>query len=119
MKNRFILFQRSGIFYCEATGTGKQTSLRTRDKAGAVRLVHVKNEATHQPAMNLQIAQVYLEHGDPALATRSFNVPGGNWSVMPSASWWTDVAALGAAVTVGRIPPETASVRRSEWIFIR
>ena len=68
MKHRFILFQRSGIFYCEDTSTGKQTSLRTRDRADAQRLLAAKNEAAHQPAMNLQIAQVYLQHGDPALA---------------------------------------------------
>ncbi|MEI2725039.1 MAG: hypothetical protein V9H26_16430 [Verrucomicrobiota bacterium] len=37
-----------------------------------MRLLHVKNEAVHQPAMNLQIAQVYLQHGDPALATRTW-----------------------------------------------
>jgi integrase len=72
MRQRFILFQRTGIFYCEDTGTGKQMSLRTRDRADAVRLLHVKNEAAHQPAMNLQIAQVYLQHGDPALATRTW-----------------------------------------------
>src|SRR6202035_4593858 len=66
------LFQRSGIFYCEDTGTGKQTSLRTRERDDAKRLLHVKNEAAHQPAMNLQIAQVYLQHGDPALATRTW-----------------------------------------------
>ena len=72
MKNRFILFLRSGIFYCEDTSTGKQTSLRTRERTDAERLLHVKNEAVHQPAMNLQIAQVYLQHGDPALATRTW-----------------------------------------------
>jgi integrase len=72
MKNRFNLFQRAGIYYCEDTTTGKQTSLRTRDKADALRLLNVKNEAAHQPAMNLQIAQVYLQHGDPAMATRSW-----------------------------------------------
>jgi len=74
MKNRFIMFQRSGVFYCEDTTTGKQTSLRTREKADAVRLLHVKNEATHQPAMNLQIAQVYLQHGDPAMSTRTWQM---------------------------------------------
>jgi integrase len=72
MKNRFILFQRSGVFYCEDTTTGKQSSLRTKVKADAVRLLHVKNEAAHQPAMNLQIAQVYLHHSDPALAARTW-----------------------------------------------
>jgi hypothetical protein len=72
MKHRFILFQRSGIYYCEDTGTGKQASLRTRDRADAQRLLNARNEASHQPAMNLQIAQVYLQHGDPALATRTW-----------------------------------------------
>lgn len=72
MRNRFILFKRSGIFYCEDTTTGKQTSLRTRDRADAERLLHVKNEALHQSGMNLQIAQIYLQHADPALATRTW-----------------------------------------------
>jgi integrase len=73
MKNRFILFQRGDVYYCEDTATGKQTSLRTKNKADAVRLLHVKNEALHQPAMNLQIAQVYLQHSDPALSARTWH----------------------------------------------
>jgi hypothetical protein len=72
MKYRFILFQRSGVYYSEDTATGKQSSLRTRDKADALRLLQVKNEATRQPAMNLQIAQIYLQHGDPALSARTW-----------------------------------------------
>ena len=72
MKHQFILFQRAGIFYCEDTGTGKQTSLRTRDRDQAQRLLNAKNEALRQPAMNLQIAQVYLHHSDPALASRTW-----------------------------------------------
>jgi hypothetical protein len=31
--------------------------------------LNTKNEATRQPAMNLQIAQVYLQHADPTLAS--------------------------------------------------
>ncbi|MEI6078409.1 MAG: tyrosine-type recombinase/integrase [Verrucomicrobiota bacterium] len=72
MKNRYILFQRSGVFYTEDTTTGKQASLRTKDKADALRLLNAKNEAGHQSAMNLQIAQVYLQHGDPTLAARTW-----------------------------------------------
>ena len=72
MKQRFILFRRAGVFYCEDTTTRKQTSLRTKDQAEAMTLVNTKNEATRQPAMNLQIAQVYLQHGDPALAARTW-----------------------------------------------
>lgn len=67
MKRQFILFQHGEVFYCEDATTGKQTSLRTKSRADAERLIHAKNEAVHQPAMNLQTAQVYLQHGDPAL----------------------------------------------------
>ena len=62
MKNQFILFQRSGVFYCEDTANGKQASLRTKDKTDALRLMRAKNQAAHQLAMNLQIAQVFLHH---------------------------------------------------------
>jgi len=64
MKQRFILFRRAGVFYCEDTATGKQTSLRTKVEGEAIILLNTKNEATRQPAMNLQIAQVYLQHAD-------------------------------------------------------
>jgi len=33
MKQRYILFRRAGVFYCEDTTTGKQLSLRTKDEA--------------------------------------------------------------------------------------
>jgi len=72
MKQRFILFRRAGVFYSEDTTTRKQSSLRTKDQAEAITLVNTKNEATRQPAMNLQIAQVYLQYGDPALAARTW-----------------------------------------------
>jgi len=72
MKQRFILFRRAGVFYCEETVTGKQTSLRTKNEGEAITLLNTKNEATRQPAMNLQIAQVYLQHADPALAQRTW-----------------------------------------------
>ncbi|MEO6182911.1 MAG: hypothetical protein ABIP71_07410 [Verrucomicrobiota bacterium] len=72
MKSRFILYRRGEIFYCEDYNTGKQQSLRTRDEAEAKTLLAVKNEANRQPAMNLQIAPVYLQHADPALATRAW-----------------------------------------------
>jgi hypothetical protein len=33
LKNQFNLFQRSGVFYCEGAATGRETSLRTRDRS--------------------------------------------------------------------------------------
>ena len=72
MKQRFILYRRGETFYSEDTATGKQQSLRTKDENEARTLLNAKNEAVRQPTMNLQIAQVYLQHGDPAVATRTW-----------------------------------------------
>jgi integrase len=66
------LFQRSsGIFFLENDVTRKQESLRTRDKATAKRILHARNEAHLQPAINLQIARAYLMVSDPGSTTRT------------------------------------------------
>jgi integrase len=74
MKLKFRLYRRacSGRFYVQDNETGKQESLGTSDRAEAHRLLHVRNEAAHQPAMNLQSARAYLAAGDPAMATRTW-----------------------------------------------
>jgi integrase len=74
MKTRFRLYRRtrSGRYYIHDDQTGKQESLHTSDRPTAVRFLHAKNEAVLQPAINLQIAQVYLQHGDPALSGRTW-----------------------------------------------
>src|SRR5437899_1456062 len=75
MNQRFILFRRSGVFYCEDTSSRKQTSLRTKDEREAQTLLHAKNEACRQPVLNLQIARAYLSAADPSVATRTWQVP--------------------------------------------
>ena len=73
MKLRFRLFRRhNGIFFTEDRTTGKQESLKTRDKAAAHRIFNAKNEAYEQPAINLQIARAYLMASDPLVATRTW-----------------------------------------------
>jgi integrase len=72
MNQRFILFRRAGIYYCEDTTTRKQTSLQTRDRHEALALLHAKNESVRQPALNLQMARVYLAACDPALSARTW-----------------------------------------------
>ena len=75
MKTRYRLIRRNirgGIYYCVDTQTGKRTSLQTSNEAEAQQLIAIKNQAARQPAMNLQIAQVYLQHGDPALVARTW-----------------------------------------------
>src|ERR1022692_493595 len=71
MKRRFNLFRRAGVFYSEDTTTGKQLSLRTKDEAEALTLLHSKNEAHRQPVLNLQIARTYLTATDPEVANRT------------------------------------------------
>ena len=58
MKLRYRLFQRkNGIFFIEDRVSGKQASLKTRDKVAAQRIFNAKNESHQQPAINLQIAR--------------------------------------------------------------
>jgi len=71
MKQRFILFRHTGVFYYEDTTTGKQISLRTKDEVEAATLLHSRNEAHRQPVLNLQIARTYLTATDPEVAKRT------------------------------------------------
>jgi hypothetical protein len=52
--------------------TRKQSSLRTKDKTLAIRLLHSKNEAEQQPAINLQIARAYLSAAGPVSVSRTW-----------------------------------------------
>jgi len=73
MTQQFRLYQRSnGRYYIENNETGKQESLGTSEKAEALRLVMARNEASHQPAFNAQLARTYLAAGDPTLAKRTW-----------------------------------------------
>ena len=73
MKNRTRLFQRkSGIFFLQDNLTGKQESLKTRDKQTALRIFNARNEAHRQPAINREIAKAYLTVGDPIATKRDW-----------------------------------------------
>jgi integrase len=75
MKQRFILFKRAGVYYSEDTTTHQQISLRTKDEAEALTLLHSKNEAHRQPVLNLHIARTYLTAADPEIAKRTWQAP--------------------------------------------
>jgi hypothetical protein len=72
MKQRFTMFRRASVFYCQDRETGQQESLRTKDEGEARVLVHSKNEAFRQPVLNLQIARTYLSATDPEIARRTW-----------------------------------------------
>lgn len=74
MKERYRLFRRTGgTYYAEDTDTKRQTSLGTKDKHEAKRLLHAKNESHRQPQLNFQMGQVYLCASDPHMATRDWD----------------------------------------------
>src|SRR5437667_9272343 len=57
MNQRFRLYRRKhgGRFYVHDSVTGKQESLKTTERTEALRVLHAKNEAEKQPAINLQM----------------------------------------------------------------
>jgi integrase len=73
MKRYRLVYRGSrNMFYYFDTHVNKRESLGTSDKAEAQRLINAKNEAVLHVGMNLQIAQVYLQHSDPSMATRTW-----------------------------------------------
>jgi integrase len=73
MSERYRKFKRAwGTYYAYDTVTGNSVSLKTRDKAEAVKKVNAMNEAERQPSINLGLARVYLNAADPKLATRTW-----------------------------------------------
>lgn len=75
MKVRFKLVclgNRGGMFYCKDTKTGSRTSLETKDRAEAERLLFHKNEADANPHINRRVGMAYLASSDPELAKRTW-----------------------------------------------
>jgi integrase len=73
MKKRYRVFPRPwGVYYCEDIETGKQETLKTRDKDEAYRIVAARNENEKAPAFSLHLARVYWRAGDPEAAKRTW-----------------------------------------------
>ena len=75
MKERFRLVclgDLGGMFYCKDTVSGSRTSLKTKDRKTAEKLIRHKNEAVEQPHINRRIGLAYLSGADPELAKRTW-----------------------------------------------
>jgi integrase len=72
MKNRYRLFRRAKVYYCQDSTTGKQTSLRTVRRKEAEDLLHARNAAKQQPLLNLELAKAYLSAADPKICERTW-----------------------------------------------
>lgn len=73
MQNRYVLFKRRRVFYCEDSDTGKQESLRTRDRIEAQKLIAAKNDAANPSYLNRALGRTYLSGQDPKLVTRKWS----------------------------------------------
>ncbi len=73
MKQLFGLIQRPwGVYYLKNKITGAQTSLKTRERGEAQRLLQAHNDSESQPHFNLALARVYINGVDPKLCTRTW-----------------------------------------------
>jgi hypothetical protein len=73
MQQTYGLIRRPwGVYYIKNKSTGEQTTLKTRDKAEALRLVMARNDTETQPQFNLALARVYLNGADPQLRSRTW-----------------------------------------------
>jgi len=72
MTNRYRIFKRKGVYYSHENDTGRQRSLRTRDRQEAERLIHAANEASRTSLINRELGRVYLAAADPELPRRTW-----------------------------------------------
>lgn len=73
MKRKYRLRRRrNGVYYAEDCETDVRKSLRTKSKAEAESLLRAKNESFAQPALNREMAKVYLRAQDPDFCTRTW-----------------------------------------------
>ncbi len=71
--NRYFLYEReNGFFYLQEITTGKQQSLRTKNKEEAERLLFAKNEAARDSVRSREIGMAYLVSADPGIAKRNW-----------------------------------------------
>ena len=71
---KYWLCKRGKIYYSFDSETGQRDSLRTSDKEEAARIIHAKNDAIRQSAVNLTIARAYLVGADPKLVERTWSL---------------------------------------------
>jgi hypothetical protein len=103
MLNKYRLFQRAnGVFYRQDNESGKQWSLRTKDRRAAEKLLHVQNEAHRLPTLNVTMARAYLSAHDAKLSTRT-------WSAV-----MREIGTHGIASSQERCAREPSARKRSQ-----
>jgi hypothetical protein len=72
--DRYRMFKsgKSGVYFQFDKHTKVQTSLHTKDRGAAVRMLRAANEKELTPMINRQIGMIYLSSTDPDAATRTW-----------------------------------------------
>ena len=72
---RYRMFKsgKSGGYFQYDKQTKRQTSLHTKDRESAVRMINAANEKERLPMINRQIGMIYLASTDPEVANRTWN----------------------------------------------
>lgn len=105
MQERYRLYKRNnGTFYAEDCETAQRTSLNTKSKPEAQRLLAGKNQAFSQPVFNMEMAKVYLRAQDPEFCSRTWETVArlieGNYDG-PTRRRWQKFIRSGPAKIIG------------------
>jgi integrase len=72
MKNMYRKFRRGKVWWIQHNETGKQESLRTKDKAEALRLLDLKNRPHAVAGFHLSMARTHLQLGNAEIISRTW-----------------------------------------------
>lgn len=74
MRDTFRMFERSGIYYAQHNETGKQKSLRTKNKAEAIQKMNVLNSPARLAQFQYSLGIELIRKADPDAETRTWKV---------------------------------------------
>ena len=72
MKNRYRKFRRGKIWWCHDSQTGKQSTLKTKSKPDACRMLDLMNQPYQNADFHLEMARTHLKQGDVKRITRTW-----------------------------------------------
>ncbi len=72
MKNRYRKFGRGNVWWCHDSQTGKQSTLKTKSEADALRLLDSMNQPYQNADFHLEMARTHLKQGDARRVTRTW-----------------------------------------------
>ncbi|MGA1697191.1 MAG: hypothetical protein ACO39V_09955 [Arenicellales bacterium] len=73
MKERFRMYRRGETYYAQCNRTGRQQSLKTKDKEAATAMLAGMNGAAKSPQNHREVALATLGVCDPAARNRIWN----------------------------------------------